>query len=82
MVILSTIWLACGFNLPPTNMNDVDAIYAKASAKRVPLIRVAVSEDEILSGRARERFPTGAVLICRAESFETACRVAQSYGEL
>ena len=64
-----------------SEMNDVETIYAKAAAKRIALIRVAVSEEELVSGRAREQFPTGAVLIHRAESFESARRVARSYRE-
>jgi len=62
-------------------LNDVETIYAKAAANRIALIRVAVSEEELVSGRAREQFPTGAVLIHRAESFESARRVARSYRE-
>ena len=64
-----------------SEMNDVETIYAKAAAKRIALIRVAVSEEELVSGRARKRFPTGAVLIHRAESFESARTVARSYRE-
>lgn len=62
-------------DLGQPELNDLDAIYAKAAARRVPLIRLAVSEADICSGRARDRFPTGAVLIHRADDFETARRV-------
>ena len=50
-----------------SEMNDVDEIYRKAAKKRIALIRVAVSRDELESGRAAQRFPTGAVLIERRE---------------
>ena len=46
-------------------MNDVDTIYALAAKKKVALIRVAVSEQELASGSAARRFPTGVVLIRR-----------------
>jgi len=59
-------------DLGQPELNDVGAIYSKASAAGVPVIRIAVSEDDIRRGTARERFPTGAVLVHRAEDFETA----------
>jgi hypothetical protein len=49
-------------------MNDVDAIYRPASERKIALIRVAVDREELESGRAAERFPTGVVLIERRES--------------
>ena len=48
-----------------SEMNDVDAIYARAVKKRTALIRVAVSEEDLVSGKAAERFPTGVVFIRR-----------------
>ena len=53
-------------------LNDVDAIYAKAAQRKVPLIRVAASAAELISGRILERFPTGAALLYRANSFADA----------
>lgn len=51
-----------------SEMNDVDEIYRKAAERKVALIRVAVEREEMESGRAAERFPTGAVLIERRVS--------------
>lgn len=48
-----------------SQMNDVDAIYRRALEKRIALIRVSVSPEELRSGRAAARFSTGVVLICR-----------------
>lgn len=48
-----------------SEMNDVDAIYGKAAARKIPLIRVAVDRAELESRRAGERFPTGVVMIER-----------------
>ena len=48
-----------------SEMNDVDAIYARAAKKKTALIRVAVSEEDLVSGKAAERFPTGVVFIRR-----------------
>lgn len=62
-------------DLGQPELNDVDAIYARARERNVPLIRIAVSEDELLGGRLPERFPTGVVLIHRAATFEDARRI-------
>ncbi len=51
-----------------SEMNDVDEIYRKAAEKKIALIRVAVEREELESGRAAERFPTGVVLIERRGS--------------
>jgi hypothetical protein len=48
-----------------SEMNDADAIYRRAAEKKIALIRVAVSADELVSGSAANRFPTGVVFICR-----------------
>jgi hypothetical protein len=48
-----------------SELNDVDSIYARASLRKVAVIRIAVSEDELASGQAAERFPTGAFLVVR-----------------
>jgi hypothetical protein len=78
-------WLALpslrALDLGQPEMNDLDSIYAKARAKQIPLIRVAVSEAEIASGAAWRRFPTGVVLIHRAPDFAAACQVAEESGK-
>jgi hypothetical protein len=59
-------------DLGQPELNDVDAIYANAAQRKVPLIRVAASAAELASGRILERFPTGATLLYRASSFDDA----------
>lgn len=49
-------------------MQDVDAIYAKAAPRRVPLLRLALPREDLIAKRVRERFPTGANLVLFAES--------------
>ncbi len=60
-------------------LNDLDTLYARARERKVALIRMDVSEAELLSGRVTERFPTGAVLRHRAESVQAAARVMAAY---
>ena len=57
-------------------------IYQKAASLKIPLIRVTVDEREIRSGKACDRFPTGAVLIHRAKSFESARTIILSGSSL
>jgi hypothetical protein len=65
-------------DLGQSEMNDVDAIYVKAAKRKVPLIRVAISEDELVDGKIKSHFPTGAELIYRAKSVDDAKRVCQN----
>ena len=65
-----------GLDLGQPELNDVDAIYAQARERNVPLLRVTASEEDLLAGRAEERFPTGVVLVYRAGTFEDAKRVS------
>jgi hypothetical protein len=67
------------FDFGQSELNDVDALYRLAAERRVPLVRVAVTEEELLTDRARERFPTGVSFIHRAASRAAAARVAAAY---
>jgi hypothetical protein len=67
------------FDFGQSEMNDVDAIYRLAQARRAALIRVAVSEAELSSGEILRRFPTGVSLIHRAGSFDAARRAMENY---
>ncbi len=67
------------FDFGQSELNDVESIYRMAEARRIALIRVAVSESELCSESLRERFPTGVSLIHRAESFEAAQRAMENY---
>lgn len=61
-----------GLDLGQPLLNDIDSIYERARQRKIPLLRVEVSPEELRSGEAARRFPTGAVLRCPAESFEQA----------
>ncbi len=58
---------------------DLDALYVKASARRVPLVRLTVPEAELTAKRVRKRFPRGVSLIYQAESVAQARRIWQRY---
>jgi len=62
-------------------LNDVDAMYDKARRQSVPLVRVRVTEDDLISGRAVYRFPTGATFTYDAPTLADARRVCMAYRE-
>lgn len=53
-------------------MNNIDLLYRKSSARQVPLIRISVPRHELLDGSVLDRFPTGVSLVYRAQSLEDA----------
>ncbi len=68
----------CALDLGQPELNDADAIYRKAAPRKIPILRVAVSAAEILSGEAWRRFPTGVVCLYRAADYTAARRVADA----
>jgi hypothetical protein len=66
-------------DLGQPRFNDVDALYAKAKVKKVPLIRIEPTREELTSGLVMERFPTGVTLIYRAPSMDDAAEVVREY---
>ena len=67
------------FDFGQSELNDVDTLYQLAAKRRIPLIRVAVTEEDLVTGRVKERFPTGVSLVHRAATSADAARVAASY---
>ena len=55
-----------------SSLNDVDAIYAQAKPRRIALVRVQVTAEELRQGDIRRRFPTGVTLLHAAPSLEAA----------
>jgi hypothetical protein len=66
-------------DLGQPELNDLDSLYALARARKVALIRVDVPEDELVSGRVRERFPTGVTLRHRSASLAAAAQLMARY---
>jgi hypothetical protein len=65
-------------DLGQPELNDLDAIYSLAATRQIPLIRIAVSEADLVSGEALRRYPTGVVLIHRAADIDSARRVVDA----
>jgi hypothetical protein len=60
-------------------LNDLHSIYRTVSGKRIPLIRVKATEEELVSGRIMDLYPTGMSLICNASSITDAHRIMDLY---
>ncbi len=67
------------FDFGQSELNDVENIYQFAKLSRLPLTRVAVSADELVTGSVMDKYPTGVSLIYRAPSFENAKVVIKKY---
>jgi hypothetical protein len=67
------------FDFGQSELNDIDRLYVQAAELRVSLVRVAASEEELVTGRVLERFPTGVSLVFRAASRAEAARVMDAY---
>jgi hypothetical protein len=68
-----------GLDLGQPDMNDLDRLYSSAAARRTPLFRMDVPEDQFRSGEAIKRFPTGVVFRHHAESAESARDIYRAY---
>lgn len=66
-------------DLGQSELNDMAWLYEQATQQQVPLIRVAVTADQITSGQARQMYPTGAVLIFRGRDDPEAQQMVQAY---
>jgi hypothetical protein len=66
-------------DLGQSDMNDVDTIFRKCSAKRIPVLRVFADRDELVSRSILQRFPTGVTLIYRATSIYDARSTMSAY---
>lgn len=67
------------FDFGQSYLNDVDLVYTLAKDKKIPLIRFRPGKDELLSGKIKERFPTGVSLVYEARSLEEAVFVSKKY---
>jgi len=67
------------FDFGQSHMNDLDKIYQLAANRKIALIRLMVTKEELLSGKIQKRFPTGVSLVYQAGSLEEAKYVSSVY---
>jgi hypothetical protein len=66
-------------DLGQPELNDIDRIYALARVKRIPLVRISVPEEDLVTGKVLDRFPTGVTLLHAARSLNDANRIMTAY---
>ena len=72
----------CCLDFGQPELNNVDAIYAKAQQRKIAMIRVCVPREELVTGRVMKRFPTGVSLVYEADSLDDARAVMAAYHEV
>ncbi|MFC1677059.1 hypothetical protein ACFL3G_08365 [Planctomycetota bacterium] len=77
-VLLETKGLL-GLDFGQTYMMDIDAIYAKCASRKIPIMNITVTPEQLISGEAAAKYPTGAVLSCQAETVEQAKEIMTKY---
>lgn len=67
------------FDFGQSELNDPEVIYSLARRRHTPLLRIAVTEQELLNEAIQQKYPMGVSLIYRAPSFEQAQKVISGY---
>lgn len=60
-------------------MNNRAELFRLAEEKKAAIIRMEATEEELITGRILEMFPTGVSLVHRCESFEKARKIKSAY---
>ena len=68
-----------GFDLGQPNLMDVAAIYANCKESKVAITNLNPSRDDLVSGKARDNFPTGAVFVYLTKNMADAAEVVRRY---
>ena len=79
--ILNLPSISC-FDFGQSYLNDLSTVYPLAAEKKVPLLRIRLSRELLLSPKLYKYFPTGVSLVYEAGSFEEACYISKTYSNL
>jgi hypothetical protein len=66
-------------DLGQSYLNDIDTIYAKARQRKIALVRIRATREELVTGSIMERFSTGVSLVYEAKSLADAQAVMDAY---
>ena len=69
------------FDFGQSEMNNTEMAYILATVRKITLIRIRVTREELLSDDLLRRFPTGVTLVNDAPSFEDARKTVKLYKE-
>jgi len=68
-----------GLDLSQPELMNFENIYRKCSAKKVPLTQIRRNAEDLVSGKAKNAFPTGVVFVYEAQSLNEAKEIASGY---
>ena len=68
-----------GLDLGQPNLMDVRAIYGASKERKVAVTNLNLSRDHLVSGKAGDDFPTGAVFVYLTENIADAAEVVRRY---
>jgi hypothetical protein len=69
------------FGSNQSQMNDIDAIYRQAQARKKHLHLVTATVEELATGSIRGRFPTGVTLSCEVASVDEAALLMRKFAD-
>ncbi len=68
-----------GVDLSQPELMDIETIYVKCASKKIPITNFKRSAEDLISGKAKDMFPTGVVFVHQAATLQEAKEVANAY---
>lgn len=70
------------FDFGQSYLNDLNYAYSLSKEKKIPLLRLRLPKELLLSTELKKKFPTGVSLVYDAKSFEEACHISTQYTKI
>jgi len=67
------------FGMNQSQYNDIDAHYKVATKRKKHFNQINTTEEDIISGKVLEKFPTGATLVFSTNGIESAKQLMEAY---
>ena len=67
------------FGMNQSQYNDIDTHYKVAAGYKKHLNQINTTEEDIISGKVLQKFPTGATLVYSTDGMESAKRLMEAY---
>ena len=68
-----------GLDFGDPDLIDIEAIYNKCASRKIPIMNIVASPEDILSGQVVEKYPTGAVVTCQVDTITQAKQLTHKY---
>ena len=70
-----------GLDVSQPDLNDIQAVYATCRRAGAALPGLIQPKEELISGKATTKYPTGCVFCYKADTFEEAAAVVRAYDQ-